>query len=218
MNIDFWWLNFVHSIESINQKRFIFLFHSSLPIPCPSQFSCLPLYFLSMLAALSAFLCSHAHTVALSLTPSIFVIGPSLIVVVTFDVDMLRQSHQLALTSIYTKWLNFERWCVRLFYLSFFSLFDECPNKNHNHFGNIECISCSVSRFSPSWLCGCVAVCNTRCVYVFSLKFQLKGKIIGLTFYILILERSGKKVFSININTTNKERTAALSLRSTLKT
>lgn len=113
-------------------KRFIFLFHhhSIPPLHHIKPHTIQPIainIYLSMHASLSLSysLCllmnarTHTRSRSHSLPLSIFVIClcSSL---VTFDVDMLRQSHQLALTSIYTIWLYFERWCVRLFYNFFF--------------------------------------------------------------------------------------------------
>lgn len=168
----------------INRKRFIFLFHSlSISTPSPSH-PILWICFLSMYASLSLslplsrsrdiFPFARTHAILLSIY-MISVICPSLfvIVVVTFDVDMLRQSLQLALTSIYTIWLYLERWCVRLLYFCHFSsLFVQCSNKNHNHFGKIECILVPFSRFS---LAQPLRVCLWLVVF-FHLNFNWKAK------------------------------------------
>lgn len=97
---------------------------------------------------------SHAQPLSLSLSLSIFVIClcSSL---VTFDVDMLRQSHQLPFTqSDYNICRTLV--CVRLFYI--FPPF--CSN--HNHFGEIECILYSLqsaltrSHARSAFVCGSV--------------------------------------------------------------
>lgn len=145
MNIDFWWLNFVHSIESIKPKRFISLFHHPSIPHChikPSLIPSIPFYmhaYLALSLTLGLLMNARTHNRSHSLSLSIFVIClcSSL---VTFDVDMLRQSHQLPFTqSDYNICRTLV--CVRLFYI--FPPF--CSN--HNHFGEIECILYSL-RFS----------------------------------------------------------------------
>lgn len=126
------------------------------------------IYLLSMLREASSlslscsrlFMFARTHTRSLFLSINNICHLLSLVVVVTFDVDMLRQSHQLALSSIYTQYDYISNVGVFVCFIFHFShpCFFQCSNKNHNHFGKIECILFPFSMFSFAQPL-CVAVC-----------------------------------------------------------
>lgn len=113
----------------------------------PVRFSIdISLFYMHAYLALSLFLgllmnaCTHTRSHSLSL--SIFVISlcSSL---VTFDVDMLRQSHQLPFTQSDYTMLNVDVFVCFTFFPPFCS--------NHNHFGKIESAFYFPSDFSHSF-------------------------------------------------------------------